>query len=51
MNQIYLTQLLTMPTVRYCLADDPHVDEDLIWAGYELVKRSERKLRYVKANG
>lgn len=51
MNQTYLTQLLTMPAVRYCLADDPYVGEDLILAGYELVRRSERKLRYVKANG
>lgn len=50
MNQTYLTQLLTIPAVRYCLADDPHVDEDLVWAGYQLIRRSERKLRYIKVN-
>jgi hypothetical protein len=50
MNRLYLIQLLETPAVRYCLADDPHVDEDLVWAGYQLVRRGERKLRYVKVN-
>lgn len=50
MNRTYLTQLLTMPAVRYCLADDPHIDDDLVWAGYEFVRRSERELRYIKMN-
>jgi hypothetical protein len=50
MNQLYLVQLLTMPAVRYCLADDPHIDEDLVWAGYQLVRRGERKLRYIRAD-
>lgn len=50
MNRLYLVQFLTMPAVRYCLADDPHIEEDLVWAGYQLVRRGERKLRYIKAD-
>jgi hypothetical protein len=50
MNRLYLVQLLQMPAVRYCLADDPHVEEDLVWAGYQLVRRGKGKLRYVKAD-
>jgi hypothetical protein len=50
MNQMYLVQLLSMPAVRYCLAEDSHIDEDLVWAGYRQVRRSHHKLRYIKAD-
>ncbi|UPT97737.1 DUF4238 domain-containing protein [Bradyrhizobium barranii subsp. apii] len=34
-NRLYLGQLLEMPSTRHCFADDPEIEGDLHWAGFD----------------
>lgn len=34
-NRLYLGQLLEMPSTRHCFADDPEIEGDLQWAGFD----------------
>ena len=48
-NRQYLVQHGNSMTVRYLLADDPYLDEDLVWAGYEFDHR--RSMAQAKRGG
>lgn len=47
-NQQYLVQHGNSMTVRYLIADDPYVDEDLDWAGYNFERRTTHGARWRK---
>jgi hypothetical protein len=47
-NQRYLVQHGKSMTVRYLLADDPYLDEDLVWAGYDFEQRTTHGARWRK---
>ncbi len=45
LNQLYLVQLLDGLSVRYCFADDPHIESDLRWAGFDEIERRNGRFR------
>jgi hypothetical protein len=47
-NRQYLVQHGNGMTVRYLIADDPYVDEDLEWAGYSFERRTTHGARWRK---
>jgi hypothetical protein len=34
LNRLYIIQLLELKSVRYCIADDSYIDDDMAWAGF-----------------
>jgi hypothetical protein len=47
-NRQYLVQHLNSLSVRYLMADDEHLPEDLVWAGYAFEQRTTHGFRYRK---
>lgn len=47
-NRQYLVQHLNSPWVRYLIADDAYLDEDLEWAGYRRESRTTHGARFTK---
>ncbi|QJU58484.1 DUF4238 domain-containing protein [Sphingomonas sp. AP4-R1] len=47
-NQQYLIQHGSSMTVRYLLADDPYLDDDLVWAGYGFERSTTHGARWRK---
>lgn len=45
-NRLYLGQLLEMPSTRHCFADDPEIEGDLQWAGFDGFDGSGDRGRY-----
>lgn len=50
-NLQYLLQHDASMTVRYLIADDPYLDEDLDWAGYNFEQRTTHGARWRKRPG
>ena len=50
-NRQYLVQHGNSMTVRYLIADDPYVDADLEWAGYNFERRTTHGARWRKRPG
>lgn len=48
-NRLYLVQHGNSLTVRYMIADDVHLDDDLAWAGYHFDRRTTHGARWRKA--
>ena len=47
-NRQYLGQHQNSLSVRYLIADDEHLAEDLNWAGYRFERRTKPGFRYCK---
>ncbi len=47
-NRQYIVQHQNSSTVRYLIADDEHLEEDLEWAGYRFEQRIKHGFRYRK---
>lgn len=47
-NRRYLVQHQNSLSVRYLIADDEHLEEDLEWAGYRFERRTKHGFRYRK---
>ncbi|MCK1325478.1 DUF4238 domain-containing protein [Bradyrhizobium sp. 156] len=45
-NRLYLGQLLEMPSTRHCFADDPEIEGDLQWAGFDRFDGTGDRGRY-----
>jgi hypothetical protein len=45
-NRLYLVQLLEMQSTRHCFADDPEIDQDFQWAGFDGLDGNEDRGRY-----
>ncbi|NMN06723.1 MULTISPECIES: DUF4238 domain-containing protein [unclassified Novosphingobium] len=50
-NRQYLVQHANSMTVRYLLADDPYLDDDLRWAGYGFDRTTTHGARWQKRGG
>jgi hypothetical protein len=45
-NRLYLGQLLEMQSTRHCFADDPEIDQDFQWAGFDRLDGNDDRGRY-----